>query len=262
MRRPYRPNSPARFFYDNGRSRNHWLEGHCPDGQCTLVQIGPRIRSHVQVTTATICIVTCILFPKHVDGSFSKYSFRVEAFSICGFSNVDFQSWLSACVMFLRVFGLTVGLIVLLAPTNLSAGEARPGSILVLDQTDMRGSFYYQIFAAFQAEARSSARSHLSIYAEDLDLERFDGQEYEASLKQMLSAKYRDKPVGVLVVLGSCALELILHWRDELWPGIPIVFAMVNETDFKRLKPPPDVTGSVVGVKFSDSIRAARAVVP
>ena len=164
--------------------------------------------------------------------------------------------------MFLRVFGLTVGLIVLLAPTDLPAGEARAGSILVLDQTDMRGSFYYQVFAAFQAEAGSSARSRLSIYAEDLDLERFDGPEYEASLKQMLSAKYRDKPVDVLVVLGSCALELILRWRDELWPGIPIVFAMVNETDFKRLKPPPDVTGSIVGVKLSDSIRAARAVVP
>ena len=157
--------------------------------------------------------------------------------------------------------GLIVGLFALLVPANLPAAETRSRSILVLDQSDMRGSFYHQIFSAFQAEVGSSPRSHLTVYAEDLDLERFRTQDYEVTLRQMLSAKYRDKPVDVLVVIGACALEHVLRWRDELWPGIPIVFAMVNEVDFNRLKPPSDVTGSLVGVKLADSIKAARAVV-
>jgi signal transduction histidine kinase/ABC-type uncharacterized transport system substrate-binding protein len=158
--------------------------------------------------------------------------------------------------------GLIVGLFALLAPTDLPAGEARSRSILVLDQSDMRGSFNHQIFAAFQAEVGSHSRSNFTVYAEDLDLERFSGEDYESTLQKMLSAKYRDKPVEVLVVIGECALRVVLRWRDELWPGIPVVFTMVDEADFRRLKPPPDVTGSIVGVKLADSIIAARAVVP
>ena len=158
--------------------------------------------------------------------------------------------------------GLIIGLFALLASADLPAEEVRPRSILVLDQSDMRGSFYHQIFAAFQAEVTSRPPSHLTIYAEDLDLENFGGDDYEATLQKVLSAKYRDKPVGVLMVIGECALRLVLRWRDELWPGIPVVFTMVNEADLSRLKPPSEVTGNIVNVKLADSIKAARAVVP
>ena len=158
--------------------------------------------------------------------------------------------------------GLIIGLFALLVPSDLLAGEARPRSILVLDQSDMRGSFYHQVFAAFQAEVESPSSPHLMIYAEDLDLEHFGGADYEASLRQMLSAKYRDKPIGVIVVVGECALRLVLGWRDELWPGIPVVFTMLNAADFERSNLPPDVTGSIVDVRLADSIKAARAVVP
>jgi signal transduction histidine kinase/ABC-type uncharacterized transport system substrate-binding protein len=157
--------------------------------------------------------------------------------------------------------GLMVGLFALLVPTDLPAGEALPRSILVLDQSDMRGSFYHQIFAALQAEVGSRPPSHLTVYAEDLDLEHFGGEDYEFALRQMLAAKYRDKPVGVLVAIGEAALQLVLRWRDELWPGVPIVFTMVDEAGLRRLKPQSDVTGSIINVKLADSIKAARAVV-
>lgn len=162
--------------------------------------------------------------------------------------------------MVLRIFGIIVGLIAWMAPAGLPAEEMRPASILVLDQSDMRGSFYHQVFASLQAEVAS--RSHVTVYAEDLDLVHFSGEDYEFTLQQMLKEKYRDKPLGVLVVIGEAALRLVLRWRDELWPGIPVVFTMVDETGFKRLKLPSDVTGNIADVKLADSIKAARAVVP
>jgi hypothetical protein len=55
---------------------------------------------------------------------------------------------------------------------------------------------------------------------------------------------------------------LVLRWREELWPGIPVVFAMVDEMDYARLKLPPDVTGTIVKLGLADTIAAARAVVP
>lgn len=164
--------------------------------------------------------------------------------------------------MVLRICGLIVGLIALLAPADSSAGEQRPRSILVLDQSDMRGDFYHQVFTALQSEAASDPQSRISIYAEDLDLEHFSGGEYEANLRQLLKAKYRDRPVGVLVAVGTEALCFVLRWRSELWPGIPVVFTMVDQPDLKRLNPPSDVTGNIIDLRLADAIKAARAVVP
>jgi signal transduction histidine kinase len=161
-----------------------------------------------------------------------------------------------------RIGGLIVGLAMLSAPACASGQEARPRSILVLDQSDLRGPFYYQTFAGLRDAVSADVRSHTTIYAENLDLNRFGGEAYEASLRRHLGEKYQDTRIGVIVAVGSAALELALRWRSELWSGTPIVFAMVEEMDFARLKPPPDVTGGVVRVRLADSIRVARAIVP
>jgi signal transduction histidine kinase len=155
-----------------------------------------------------------------------------------------------------------VGLIVLLAPADSPAADVRPSSILVLDQSDMRGEFYHRIFVSMQAEVAADPDSHVTIYAEDLDLEHFNGAAYEDNLARLLRAKYRDRPIGALVAIGSAALCFALRWRGDLWPGIPIVFTMVDHPDLRRQNPPADVTGNIVEVRLADAIEAARAVVP
>jgi signal transduction histidine kinase len=158
--------------------------------------------------------------------------------------------------------GLIVGLFALLAPADLPAEEVRPRSILLLHQSELRGPFYYQIFDAFRAEVEAKPEPLTTIYAESFDLSRFGGDSYDASLRQFLREKYRDKPIDVIVAVGSATLERVLDWRTELWPGIPVVFTLVERADFDRLKPSPDVTGSIVQVRLADAITAARAVVP
>jgi signal transduction histidine kinase len=153
-------------------------------------------------------------------------------------------------------------LVALLAPVELSAADTRPRSILYIDQSDLRGPFYYQIFSAFRAEVSADRSAPITLYAENLDLSRFKSEGYKAGLRELLKEKYSDKPIGGIVAVGGAALELVLKWRGELWTNIPVVFAMVEESDLERLKPPPDVTGSIVKLKLADAIKAARAVVP
>ena len=65
------------------------------------------------------------------------------------------------------------------------------------------------------------------------------------------------------MAVGSATLELVLKWRDELWPDVPVVFTMVDEADVGRLKPPPDVTGTPSReTRRYRHAAAARAVVP
>jgi signal transduction histidine kinase len=162
--------------------------------------------------------------------------------------------------MFVRFGGLPVWLAALLI--TVACAEARPRSILVLDQSDLRGPFYAQVYATIRAQVEADGNTHTTIYAESLDLNRFRGEAYEASLEQHIKTKYRDRPIGVVVAIGAVTLELALRWRRELWPGVPIVFAMVDKSDVDRLRPAPDVTGHIAGIRFADAIRIARAAVP
>ncbi len=163
---------------------------------------------------------------------------------------------------FARIGKLIVLLVATLTPACPSAQEMRPRSILVLDQSDLRGPFYYQIFSELRAVVAADTHAHTTLYAENLDLSRFNGPAYEESLQRYLKEKYRDRQIGVIVTVGAASLDLVLRWRAELWPGIPIVFAMVDEMDYARLRLPPDVTGGIVKLGLADTITAARAVVP
>jgi signal transduction histidine kinase len=165
-------------------------------------------------------------------------------------------------VMIVRIAGLILCLTALLAPVCAVAAETRARSILVLDQSEARGPFYYQIFSGLRSVLTADAQSHTTLYSENLDLTRFDGPAYEESLRKHLKEKYRERPIGVVVAIGAAALERVLRWREELWPGVPVVFELVDEMDFARLKLPFDVTGSIVRLPLADSIEAARAVVP
>ena len=103
-----------------------------------------------------------------------------------------------ACSLFLL-------LVAFLYPHTVTA-EPRPRSVLLLDQG--------------QADP-------VTIYSEILDIARFNGAQFEPIVREYLRGKYRDRQIGVIVAHGSAALELALRLRDDLWPGVPIVFALV-----------------------------------
>ena len=134
--------------------------------------------------------------------------------------------------------------------------------MLILDQSEVRGPFYYQIFSGIRAAVSADTQSQVTIYAESLDLSRFRGQAYEEDLQRFLREKYRDRPIGVVIAIGAATLELALRWRAELWPETPVVFATFDAGDLSRLKPPPGVTGGIVRMRLQSTIEAARAVVP
>jgi signal transduction histidine kinase len=164
--------------------------------------------------------------------------------------------------MITRISALVFCVVALLTPVQVAAQEARPRSILVLDQSDMRGPFFYHVFSGLRSVVNADSQSHITLYTESLDLSRFRGKDYEASLLRHFKDKYQGIPIGAVVAIGSATLELVLSWRSELWPVVPVVFAMVDEIDSTRLQLPDGVTGTIVKLPLADSIKAARAVVP
>jgi signal transduction histidine kinase len=155
---------------------------------------------------------------------------------------------------------LIAALLTLLPPACVSAQERRPQSVLVLDQSNLRGPFYYQLSSGMREVLDADGR--ITIYAENLDLTRFGGPAYEESLKRHLKEKYRDRPIGVIVANGAGTLEHTLQWREELWPGVPIVFAMLEKGQLAKLGSVANVTGVTIRNSLADAVNTARAAVP
>src|SRR6516165_6526774 len=153
-------------------------------------------------------------------------------------------------------------LIAYLVPGVFLAQEARPRSMLVLDQSESRGPFYYDIFSALRSTVLAHLGPPITIYSENLNLGRFAGPTYKAGLEQSFHAKYREKPIGVVVAIGSASLDYVLQTRSTLWPDVPVVFSMVDETTASQLLPSHGVTGSIMRLRFADTLTTARTVVP
>ena len=144
------------------------------------------------------------------------------------------------------ISALLISVFVFLSSLPATPQERRSRSILVLDQSQSTGVFFLQIFSGLRAAIDADASAHTTLFSESLDLSRFDGEVYDESLRRHFSEKYRDKDIGVIVAIGSGTLELVQRWRNELWPGIPVVFGMVDEVDYARLKLANDVTGNIL----------------
>ena len=63
---------------------------------------------------------------------------------------------------------------------------------------------------------------------EHLDTKRFPHPEHLLFIKQYLKNKYKGKTLDLIFVLDNSALNLMTRYRDELFPGVPLVFAGIN----------------------------------
>src|SRR6516225_3857151 len=155
--------------------------------------------------------------------------------------------WTSWIVVWLLVPTLT-------AVASYAAPPSR--SILVLNESAMVGPFYQAAYEALRSKLAAHSSQPVSIFLEHLELERFGDDRHEKTLTTYLQSKYRDQPLGVIVALGSAALEFALRQQSAMWSGVPVAFVMVDEAALQRLSIPPNVTGRTARVKFYDLVRA------
>jgi len=166
--------------------------------------------------------------------------------------------------------GLATGVVHALALTCLwiavacGAVRAEPPlrSVLVLDQSETTSPFYFAIFSGIRSVVTANRNPPVSVYLESVDLDRFRGPLYEASLTSHLRVKYRDRVPGVLVAVGARSLELVLRLRPQLWPEVPIVFCMVDEATLEQSNLGSRVTGNSLRLHLSDMMTVARTLVP
>jgi PAS domain S-box-containing protein len=157
---------------------------------------------------------------------------------------------------------VVVASIVVLGSAMAEAAAQLPRSVLILDQSARDSVWFDAFFSGFRSTLNTKSAARVSVYSEHLDLSRFGGARHDELQRSYLRDKFSERPIGVVVAQGSSALEFVLRSRAELWPGVPVIFAAVDEETGKRLSLPPDVTGTLYHRPFRDAVAAARVLVP
>jgi signal transduction histidine kinase len=157
---------------------------------------------------------------------------------------------------------IAICLIVSIVPAGARAAERTPRSVLIISQWDPDLPWYAALASAFHSTLLAGSTKPVAIYAEALDLSRFHGPTHHEVFRSYLRDKYRDKPVDVVVPVGSLALEYVLNVRSDLWPNAPVVFSTVDETTAAGLKLPADVTGNTLHMTIRNLVSMAQALVP
>jgi signal transduction histidine kinase len=141
------------------------------------------------------------------------------------------------------------------------AAVADQAAVLIINQSNSYRPWPNAIINEIRRIMIERAGGSVAVYAEDLDLYRFNGPGYLESVENHLREKYRNKPIGAIISVGSSALDYGLRVRASVWPTVPVVFAAVDRKT-ADLEIVPGVTGVTIQLNLADMVKAARALLP
>ncbi|WP_295407006.1 ATP-binding protein [uncultured Thiocystis sp.] len=108
------------------------------------------------------------------------------------------------------------------------------------------------------AGLRETISPDTELSAEFLDYPRFSGESYLRTLTAFLRTKYALRPPAAIIVGGEEALALLLQYRAQLFPEIPVVHMGVMRAFLRDHPPlPADVIGVPIELDFSATIEQA-----
>src|SRR5476651_634099 len=107
--------------------------------------------------------------------------------------------WMRAACWALALAALAFVFAALARP---AAAEPLPRSVLIFDFTDTNSPWGLAFRSTIRSELSEGSKTPVALYSEALELGRFNGPQYEELVRTFLRGKYRDRPIGVIVVHG------------------------------------------------------------
>jgi signal transduction histidine kinase len=162
---------------------------------------------------------------------------------------------------------VAVGAIIFLAvclswPPSRSLRAEAPGGKHVLVLFSHESATYADFDRPLRASLTRDLTYPVDFFTEYLDLLRFPRDRYEQQIVDALRVKYRGRRLDLIVVVSPLALDFLMARRDELFSGVPIVFASINVDRFRGQPPPANVTGVAVRRDYRDTVNLALGIHP
>jgi signal transduction histidine kinase len=114
---------------------------------------------------------------------------------------------------------------------------------------------------ALREAVERQAPKRVQWFTEHVDALRF-GSDYEPQYAAVLKSKYRKMHVDLVIASGLEPLQFATAHRDELWPGVPIVFNGVIDGALDGWRRAPRTTGVSMVFDVPGTLALGRALVP
>jgi signal transduction histidine kinase len=128
------------------------------------------------------------------------------------------------------------------------AASATPGTVrtvLVLLQENTPGApGTAQLHQGLRTTFAAGSREHVQLLFEPLSISRFADDGGRELLVDFLRQKYAKQKIDVVVPVLAASLDFALEYRERLFPGVPIVFAALDDEEVRARPLPADVIGA------------------
>ena len=97
----------------------------------------------------------------------------------------------------------------------------------------------------------------VELYAETLDVARFDPERLGTLMAAYLREKFAERKLDLIITSLPQAPKFLLKFRKELFPDTPIIYCLADESELTALLPAPNVTGVPIRIPWGE-IRFSR----
>jgi signal transduction histidine kinase len=116
--------------------------------------------------------------------------------------------------------------------------------------------------ASIQSALRSDPDIQVDYFTEYLESDAFAAEAASQALTDYIRQKYRGRRIDVVIAIADPALRFVLDHRDELFPGVPIVYSGVAVLADNRGGAPRGLTAVLRGVAYVETLKLALALHP
>lgn len=159
---------------------------------------------------------------------------------------------------------LLAGLLGCLLTFGVQSARAVPAQKTVLVLSPFQFDLANNLIAAqaMREEFGKASDLSLDVYYEYLDLNRFTDSVYQQEVFDLLTTKYKNKQVDLVIVGSEAMLKLWLAQRADILPNTPIVFFDVFTEHLGALNLPANVTGVSAVEDCEKSVQWALTAMP
>lgn len=100
-------------------------------------------------------------------------------------------------------------------------------------------------------------------YVRFMDMKRIPrSAEYFSEFRDLLRTGYRNTTFDAVMACDNDALDFLRQYRDDLFPGVPLVFVSINDYSVSLLNGRQDLTGTSENTDYLGTIEAALKLRP
>ena len=170
------------------------------------------------------------------------------------------RRWLSFIILKGLVLGLAGTILLHLAAVN---GEAQSTkNVLVVYPFQMLAPGQLEFRQGLQEALQTRNHRWVDFAVEYLDLAHSAESGYLDKLLGLLRSKYANRRPDIIIPYSDPSLRFLLKYQDELFPGVPVVFAAEFEKFLPSLPRQPHLPGVYVRPDIAGTLQLALSLQP